>query len=46
MSLLAGTPHTATVVALRDSEMLALPRDAFLKAARTHPGGRAGIMPG
>ena len=37
MSLLAGTAHTATVVALRDSEILALPRDAFLKAAQKHP---------
>ena len=37
MSLLAGTPHTSTVVALRDSEILALPRDAFLKAAQKHP---------
>lgn len=37
MALLAGTPHTSTVVALRDSEVLALPRDAFLAAARTHP---------
>src|SRR5688572_19009435 len=37
MSLLAGTPHTSTVVALRDSEILALPRSVFLEAARTHP---------
>jgi NTE family protein len=37
MSLIAGTPHTATAVALRDSEILALPRDAFLDAARAHP---------
>ena len=37
MSLIAGTPHTATAVALRDSEILALPRDAFLDAARDHP---------
>lgn len=37
MSLLAGTPHTSTVVALRDSEVLALPRDAFFKAAQSHP---------
>ncbi len=37
MSLLAGTPHTSTVVALRDAEILALPRDDFLKAAQTHP---------
>lgn len=37
MSLIAGTPHTANAVALRDSEILALPRDAFLEAARAHP---------
>src|SRR5690606_32235986 len=37
MALMAGTAHTSTVVALRDSEILALPRDAFLAAARTHP---------
>ena len=35
MSLLAGTPHTSTVVALRDSEILSLPREAFLKAAHS-----------
>lgn len=37
MALLAGTAHTATVVALRDTEVLALPRDAFLRAARSEP---------
>ena len=37
MAMLAGTPHTATVVALRDSEILALPREAFFEAARTEP---------
>lgn len=37
MSLLAGTPHSATVVALRDSEILALPRDAFFEVARSQP---------
>jgi NTE family protein len=37
MSLIAGTPHTATVVALRDSEILALPREAFFSAAARHP---------
>ena len=37
MSLLAGTPHTSTVVALRDSEILSLPREAFLKAAHSNP---------
>lgn len=33
MAMIAGTPHTATVVALRDSEILAMPRDVFLHAA-------------
>lgn len=37
MAMLAGTPHTASVVALRDSEILALPRDAFFEAARSEP---------
>ena len=37
MAMLAGTTHTAEVVALRDSEVLALPRDAFFDAARTEP---------
>ncbi len=37
MALVAETPHTATVVALRDSEVLALPRDAFFEAARHDP---------
>lgn len=37
MAMLAGGPHTADVVALRDSEVLALPRDAFFEAARTEP---------
>lgn len=37
MAMLAGTPHTASVVALRDSEILALPREAFFRAARTEP---------
>lgn len=37
MAMLAGTHHTADVVALRDSEVLALPRDAFFEAARTEP---------
>ncbi|HYD27303.1 patatin-like phospholipase family protein [Brevundimonas sp.] len=37
MAMLAGTAHTADVVALRDSEILALPRDAFFEAARTEP---------
>ena len=37
MAMLAGTPHTAAVVALRDTEILALPREAFFEAARTEP---------
>lgn len=37
MAMLAGSTHTADVVALRDSEILALPRDAFFEAARTEP---------
>jgi NTE family protein len=37
MSLMAGTPHTSTVAALRDSAILALPRDAFFKAAHRSP---------
>lgn len=37
MAMLAGTEHTADIVALRDSEVLALPRDAFFEAARTEP---------
>jgi NTE family protein len=37
MSLIAGTPHTATAVALRDSEILALPRAAFWEEARRRP---------
>ncbi|MBU3972112.1 MAG: patatin-like phospholipase family protein, partial [Alphaproteobacteria bacterium] len=37
MAMLAGTQHTADVVALRDCEILALPREAFFEAARTEP---------
>ncbi|PZN98730.1 MAG: cyclic nucleotide-binding protein [Alphaproteobacteria bacterium] len=37
MAMMAGTEHTADVVALRDSEVLALPRDAFFDAARKEP---------
>ena len=37
MSLIAGTPHTASVVALRDSEIMAIPRAAFLKAIQADP---------
>ena len=37
MALIAGTHHTSTVVALRDSEVLALPREQFLIEARRRP---------
>lgn len=33
MALMAGEAHAATALALRDCELLALPRDAFLRAA-------------
>jgi NTE family protein len=33
MAMIAGTLHSAAVVALRDSEILAMPRAVFLKAA-------------
>ncbi len=33
MAMISGTVHSAKVVALRDSEILALPRAAFFKAA-------------
>ena len=32
MALVAGSPHSAEVVALRDSEIFSLPRDAFFEA--------------
>jgi len=35
MALIAGAPHSATVTALRDSEILALSRDEFLRAVET-----------
>ena len=37
MALISGTPHTATVLAMRDSEVLALPRKTFFEAARKDP---------
>jgi NTE family protein len=37
MALIAGTPHTATVLAMRDSEVLSLPRRSFMMAARKDP---------
>lgn len=38
MALIADTPHSATVVAVRDSEVLALPKVAFFHAVRRDPG--------
>ena len=37
MSLLSGAPHSADVVALRDSELYALPAEAFFDAAEEDP---------
>lgn len=37
MSLIAGAPHSAQVVALRDSEIFALPRDVFFEAVEADP---------
>jgi NTE family protein len=37
MAMITGARHTATVVALRDSEILAMPRASFLKAAEHDP---------
>ena len=37
MSLVAGVPHSANVMALRDSEILALPRHQFFEAADDDP---------
>ena len=37
MALIAGAPHSATVVALRDSEVLALSRDEFFASVETDP---------
>ncbi len=37
MALIAGTPHSASVVAIRDSEILALPREDFFDAAEHNP---------
>jgi len=37
ISVLADIPHTATVIAVRDCELLAMPREAFLAAAEKHP---------
>ena len=37
MALVAGSPHSATVAALRDSEVLSLDRDAFFRAVEADP---------
>lgn len=37
MAVIAGQSHSATVVALRDSEIIALPSDAFFDAAERDP---------
>jgi NTE family protein len=38
MSLIADAPHSADVVALRDSEIIAVPRDVFLEACEADTG--------
>jgi NTE family protein len=38
MALLSGAPRSATVVALRDSELVRLRRESFEKLADQHPG--------
>lgn len=37
MAMIAGTAHTASVVALRDSEILSIPREVFFAAAEHDP---------
>jgi NTE family protein len=37
MSLIAGAPHSADVVALRDSEIIAVPKETFLEACEAEP---------
>jgi NTE family protein len=37
MALVAGAPHSATVTALRDSEVLSLSRDEFFEAVEADP---------
>ena len=37
MAMIAGSPHSATVVALRDSEILAMPQRVFFEAAERDP---------
>jgi NTE family protein len=37
MSLIANAPHSADVVALRDSEIIAVPRETFFEACEAEP---------
>ncbi|MGO8256700.1 cyclic nucleotide-binding domain-containing protein, partial [Rhizobium ruizarguesonis] len=37
MAMIAGSSHSANLVALRDSEILALPRAAFFEAVERDP---------
>ena len=37
MSLIANAPHSADVVALRDSEIISVPRDVFFEACEAEP---------
>ncbi len=37
MSLIAGAPHSADVVALRDSEIIAVPKETFFEACEAEP---------
>jgi NTE family protein len=37
MAMIAGSPHSATAVALRDSEILSLPREIFMAETRRRP---------
>jgi NTE family protein len=37
MALISGVPHSGHVVALRDSEIFALPRDVFFEACESNP---------
>jgi NTE family protein len=37
MSLVSGEPHSASVYALRDSELVRLPADVFHRMVRSHP---------